>query len=139
VLRALAIDRQELPGQVEEHHGAWRALVANAGHPPPLQITGQDARYLDSPPELLLGAGVDAPRSTVTVALPPGSTLLFYTDGLIERRDRSLEHTLAEVREAAVALVDLPLEQLCDKLLSRFAATPSDDVCLLALRTPGKS
>ncbi len=160
MLRALAVDRRELPAQLlsrfdvvlaqlhlgmsgtcvfaelEEQDGEWRAHVANAGHLPPLLITSDAARYLEAAPEVMLGAGLDQPRSTVTYALPRGSTLLLYTDGLIERRDRSLDDTLAELRVAAAALASHPLEQLCDELLERFAAEPFDDVCLLVLRTP---
>lgn len=160
MLRALAVDREELPGELlyrfdvvmaqlrlgmtgtcvlaklEEQDGKWRALIANAGHLPPLQISGDAARFLEATPEVLLGAGNEQPRSTFTYSLPPGSTLLLCTDGLIERRDRSLDDTLAELRDTATAFVDQPIEQFCDELLSRFAAEPSDDVCLLVLRTP---
>jgi serine phosphatase RsbU (regulator of sigma subunit) len=160
VLRALAVDRQEPPGrllarldavlshlrigqtgtcvyaQLDERDGAWRARLANAGHPPPLLIADHAATFLARPPELLLGAGDARRRSTATVALPPGATLLLYTDGLIERRDRSLDHGLAELRSAGASLGEGPVDELCDELLARFAAAPDDDVCLLAVRTP---
>src|SRR5919202_2120514 len=160
VLRALAIDRREPPVQLldrldavlshlqigqtgtcvyaelVEHDGGWRARLANAGHPPPLLIADRVATFLAPRPELLLGAGGDRPRSTATVALPPNATLLLYTDGLIERRDRSLDHGLAALRSGAADLADRSVEELCDELLARFAAAPDDDVCLLAVRTP---
>jgi phosphoserine phosphatase RsbU/P len=160
VLRALAVDRQELPGrllarldavlshlqigrtascvyaQLENHDGAWRALLANAGHPPPLLITDRGARYLEHRPEVLLGGGVNQVRSTANVALVAGSTLLLYTDGLVERRDRTLDDGLAELRSAAAALASRAVNELCDELLARFAAAPDDDVCLLAVRIP---
>ncbi len=160
MLRALAVDRQEHPGallsrfdaalahlhpgqiatcvyaQLHEHDGAWTAHVANAGHPPALHLSADGARYLGGQPDALLGTAINQPRSTVPVALPPETTLLLYTDGLIERRDRSLDDGLADLRQAAAALADQPVDQLCDELLARFAAEPADDVCLLALRTP---
>jgi serine phosphatase RsbU (regulator of sigma subunit) len=160
VLRALAVDRREFPGellarldavlsqlqigqtgtcvyaQLDERDGAWQARLANAGHPPPLLIADRAASYLERPPEPLLGTGVDQPRSTATVALRPGATLLLYTDGLVERRGRSIDDGLAELRSAAVALSGRPVDELCDELLARFAAAPDDDVCLLAVRTP---
>jgi serine phosphatase RsbU (regulator of sigma subunit) len=163
LLRALAIDRDEPPGrvlcrldavlrqlhegqtgtcvygQLEQHAGAWTALLANAGHLPPLLITSETARYLDHPPEALLG--VPAPpqaRSSVTVPLPPGATLLLYTDGLIERRDRSLDETLPELRDAAARAGNQPPDELCDRLLAQFGADPSDDVCILAVRIPAR-
>lgn len=161
VLRALAVDRREPPGrlldrldavlshlqigqtgtcvyaQLDEHGGGWRAVLANAGHPPPLLVADGPATLLAPRPELLLGAGGDRPRSTITVALPPNATLLLYTDGLVERRDRSLDQGLAALRSAAADLADRTVDELCDELLARFAAAPQDDVCLLAVRTPG--
>jgi serine phosphatase RsbU (regulator of sigma subunit) len=113
--------------------------LANAGHLPPLLVTSQTARYLDHPPEALLG--VPAPpqaRTSVTVPLPAGATLLLYTDGLIERRDRSLDETLPELRDAAADPGDQPPDQLCDRLLAQLAAEPSDDVCVLAVRIPAR-
>jgi phosphoserine phosphatase RsbU/P len=163
VLRALAIDRREPPGrlldrldavlshlqigqtgtcvyaELDEHEGAWRARLANAGHPPPLLIADRAATVVAGRPELLLGAGDHPPRSTATVALPPGATLLLYTDGLVERRDRSLDHGLAALRSAAADFADRSGEELCDELLARFAAAPQDDVCLLAVRTPTRA
>jgi serine phosphatase RsbU (regulator of sigma subunit) len=160
VLRALAIDRQEPPGhlldrldavlshlqigqtgtcvyaELEEHDGGWRARLANAGHPPPLLIADRAASEVAPQPELLLGAGGDRPRSTATLALPPDATLLLYTDGLVERRDRSIDHGIAALGSAAADLGERPVEELCDELLARFAAAPEDDVCLLAVRTP---
>jgi phosphoserine phosphatase RsbU/P len=162
ILRALAVDHDEPPGrvlcrldavmtrlrvgrsgtcvyvQLVESDGTWTALLANAGHPPPLLLSDGTARYLDNPPEALLGAGIDRPRTTVEVPLPPGSTLLLYTDGLIERRDRGLDDMLGELRAAAAPLADTTVEQLCDDLLARFAANPADDVCVLALRIPAR-
>jgi serine phosphatase RsbU (regulator of sigma subunit) len=159
-LRALAVDRREPPGQIlgrldavlahlhpgrsgtcvygelTQHDGGWRALLANAGHLPPLQLTEDGVKYLEARPEPLFGAGVETARTTFAVDLPPHSTLLLYTDGLIERRDRGLDTMLAELQAVVTELRDQPLDQLCDELLARFAAEPSDDVCLLAVRVP---
>jgi Stage II sporulation protein E (SpoIIE) len=80
--------------------------------------------------EPLLGAGFDQTRSTVPVTLPPGSSLLLYTDGLVERRDSSLDDGLARFCAAAAGATDQPVDQVCDELLTRLAAEPDDDVCL---------
>jgi serine phosphatase RsbU (regulator of sigma subunit) len=126
-------------GQLEQHAGTWTALLASAGHLPPLVVTAGAARYLDHPPEAMLGVpALPQARTSVTVPLPPGATLLLYTDGLIERRDRSLDETLPELRDAAAHLGDQPPDQLCDRLLAQFAAEPSDDVCVLAVRIPAR-
>lgn len=77
--------------QLDERAGRWSAQLASAGHLPALHLNEHGASYVDTPPEVLLGAGVERVRTTVAVDLPPGSTLLLYTDGLIERRDRGLD------------------------------------------------
>jgi serine phosphatase RsbU (regulator of sigma subunit) len=125
--------------QLSEEAGTWSALLANAGHLPPLLLTGEATDYLAGTPEALLGAGVRGSRTTVPVPLAPGATLLLYTDGLIERRGHSIDDGLTELRTAAAALDDLPPDQLCDRLLAQFAQAPSDDVCLLAVRIPDRS
>jgi serine phosphatase RsbU (regulator of sigma subunit) len=70
------------------------------------------------------------------VQLPPGSTLLFYTDGLIERRDRTLDEGMRTLLENAVAGT---AEQLCSRLAARLLPdnAPTDDVAILAVRICG--
>ena len=107
---------------------------SNAGHLPPLLLTA-DGRVtcLDSPPDLLLGVDVDTARTEHTAELPDGSTLLLFTDGLVERRGESLDDGLARLQQVLAGLVDLPLDALCDRLLDQLAAD-GDDVALLAVR-----
>jgi serine phosphatase RsbU (regulator of sigma subunit) len=67
--------------------------------------------------------------------LDPGATVLLYTDGLVERRDRDIdagtEALVAVVREFA----GLPLDELCDRVLERlFLPDAEDDVAVLAVR-----
>jgi len=70
----------------------------------------------------------------------PRSTLLLYTDGLVERRDRPLDDGLAALRDAADDLSRdgrVPdIDSLCDSLVERLAPHPTDDLCVLALRIP---
>ena len=67
--------------------------------------------------------------------LPPDSSLLLYTDGLVERRDVPLEQRLDTLAAAADSAVD-GLEGLCDAVLAGRARQqmPGDDVALLAVR-----
>ena len=116
--------------------GDWQLDIASAGHLPPLLISQGAAQYLDMPEELLLGSHHSRPRTTSWLVLPAGSTLLLYTDGLIERRDRHLDDGLAELHATAVDLAAAPVDRLCDELLARLVPHPTDDVCLLAVHLP---
>jgi serine phosphatase RsbU (regulator of sigma subunit) len=70
-----------------------------------------------------------------TVTLDRGATILFYTDGLVERRGENLDTGLARLRDTLASLADRPLESLCDELLDRMSAeTEDDDVALIAVR-----
>ena len=120
--------------------GARRLVWCNAGHPPPLLI-GPDgtARYLEDPSGLLLGLDDDG-RTDGQIDLPAETTLLLYTDGLVETRDQPISEGLARLqRHASIlaqSLTDRPpdLETLCDQLLDRLAPAGTDDVALLAAR-----
>jgi serine phosphatase RsbU (regulator of sigma subunit) len=69
------------------------------------------------------------------VTLDRGSTVLLYTDGLIERRDADLDAGLHRLRTHLAELADLPLQQLCDELITRLVdGKPDDDVALVAVR-----
>lgn len=108
---------------------------SNAGHPPPVLIgPSGDVRLLETPPDLLLGLTADAQRADHRVPLPAGSTVLLYTDGLIERRGHTLDEGLAWLVDAVSRSADLGLDALCDTLLEQVAGWASDDIALLALR-----
>ncbi|WP_348656957.1 SpoIIE family protein phosphatase [Streptomyces lunaelactis] len=62
--------------------------------------------------------------------------MLFYTDGLIERRTEDLDRGAARLRQHAAALAQETLGPLCDELLTGLAQDSSDDVALIAVRTP---
>jgi hypothetical protein len=114
-----------------------RVRWSTAGHPPPVLI-GADGTVtlLDGEdPDLLLGVEPDRPRSDRVAVIDRGGTLLLYTDGLVERRDRDLDAGIAELVRVLGGLTGVPLQELCDRLLERmYLPDTEDDVALLAVR-----
>ncbi|MEV6175887.1 SpoIIE family protein phosphatase [Streptomyces sp. NPDC052016] len=119
-------------------NGHWKLSWTNAGHPPPLLISRDGlAGYLTDGHGILLGTQTGIPRPDATALLPPGSTLLLYTDGLIEAPGHTLDTGLDQLRQHAAALAHRPLASFTDQLLRRVRpAGNDDDVALLALRVP---
>jgi len=117
--------------------GITRMRWANAGHPPPLVIhpDGTIAELATWRGDLMLGVDTAAQRTESVISLDRESTVLLYTDGLIERRDSVLDDGMDRLRTAAARLAGLPLEQLCDQLIAELVeSTPEDDVALVAIR-----
>jgi len=105
---------------------------AQAGHPPPVLVRGAWAAPLDQPDGILLGAGTHG-YDVTSVRLRAGDLLLLYSDGLVERRGRSLDDGLATLVGAARGIGDP--EQVIAAVLGALACTdPDDDTCLLALQ-----
>ncbi|MFF4763188.1 PP2C family protein-serine/threonine phosphatase [Streptomyces sp. NPDC001292] len=118
-------------------HHSWQLKCANAGHPPPLLVSHDgDTRYLTTGHSVLLGIEPDTPRPSSTHTLAPDSTLLLYTDGLIERPGEDLDRGLARLRQHAAALTREPLAVFCDELLAGLVHGGNDDIALLAVRLP---
>jgi PAS domain S-box-containing protein len=135
---ALLARLQQTPEQVAR--AAYGMTWSNAGHlPPVLRTPDGSTTLLRSEPDLLLGLNVTAERTDSWVELEEGSTVLLFTDGLVERRDEDLDDGLERLRTLLSELGHLPLEELCDAVLEGMARGESeDDVALLALRTsPG--
>jgi serine phosphatase RsbU (regulator of sigma subunit) len=114
-----------------------RVRWSTAGHPPPVLIGGDGTVALldGDAPDLLLGVEPDRPRTDRVATIDRGGTLLLYTDGLVERRDRDLDAGIAELVRVLRGLTELPLQELCDQLLERmYLPDTEDDVALLAVR-----
>jgi serine phosphatase RsbU (regulator of sigma subunit)/anti-sigma regulatory factor (Ser/Thr protein kinase) len=110
---------------------------ASAGHPPPLVVAPDGgAAYLMGGRGAPLGALERAPYTTETAELVPGSTLLVYTDGLIEQRGEHPDEGLRRLRDAALA-GPVELGALCDHVVDTVLPSydTDDDVTLLILRT----
>ncbi|MDT0569146.1 SpoIIE family protein phosphatase [Streptomyces sp. DSM 3412] len=127
-------------GRVERSDDAWTLRWTNAGHPPPLLITHDGrSRFLDEEHDHLLGTGLTRARTDTLTPLPPRSTLVLYTDGLIESPGHTLDRGLARLRQHAAALAHRPLHVFCDLLLERARPVDNDDdVALLVFRMPAE-
>lgn len=161
-LRVIAYDEQEPPSRILQRldetlhdlYGGPMATVlvarleppaadssrtlrwASAGHLPPLLATaGHEARYLHTD-QVGHPLGVDPglKRPDHELALPPGSTLLLHTDGLVEERGHSLDVGMNQATHIAASYATRPLADLCDALLAEGGGTFPDDVALLAAR-----
>jgi PAS domain S-box-containing protein len=109
---------------------------SNAGNPPPVVLLpdGQ-CLLLDEKSDLLLGVDPSTDRRDHRLLLAPGSTLLLYTDGLIERRGSSIDVGLDDLCAALSSLAGAGLDAVCDGVLERLAAhTGEDDIALVAVR-----
>jgi serine/threonine-protein kinase RsbW len=155
VYRALLVERPEPSAVIDRLQASWPFLglqrmatalfatldpvsgqlrIASAGHPPPVMVVDGTASLLPVVPTRMLGAP-PAPSPAVEWAgvLPPGATVVLYTDGLVESRTADLDVGLA----ALLAAVSEPFaspDDLCDRLLGSMASGDrDDDVALLAL------
>jgi PAS domain S-box-containing protein len=115
--------------------GHWEVHLATAGHPPMLlRAPDGTVGILDGVRGLLLGVDGTTSRETLSVDVPAGSTLVGYTDGLIERpgqdMDRGIHELCTRLRESAV---DAGPRVLCDAAVAG-ALDHRDDVALIAVR-----
>ena len=121
-----------------------RMQWSNAGHPPPVLLDAAgSARLLESrsgKADLLLGVDPMARRSTEETTLPGGSTLLFYTDGLVERRGEDLDQGLLRLLSAVEHHASEDLGGLCDAVLEVMVPRAGeDDVAIVAVRPRSSS
>jgi serine phosphatase RsbU (regulator of sigma subunit) len=89
-----------------------------AGHPPPvIAPAGSPATLVEVQTGLPLAVELEVPRPSTTVQLPPGGALVAYTDGLVERRGRSLDDALALLCHAILAQ---DADRLCFTVMDRL-------------------
>ena len=130
-------------GHLLRQHGRagapWEFVWTNAGHLPPVVLDADGAvTVLHRPPnDVFIGVMPDRPRHENRVSLTPGSTLLLFTDGLVERREEDLQRGFARLHEALTGRHGLALEPLLDGLLiDLLEQRREDDVAVLAVRLP---
>ncbi|WP_104524595.1 SpoIIE family protein phosphatase [Blastococcus atacamensis] len=109
--------------------------VASAGHLPPLLCSNGTASFLPVRPTRMLGAPpADEPAEEWAGELRAGSTLVLYTDGLVESRSADIDEGLDRLLEVAARACSADPDALCDRLLAEMAGEHRpDDIALLAL------
>ncbi len=112
---------------------AREVSVTSAGHLPPLIISASGSTFVDIPAGLPVGIDRDAAYESRTVTAPPGSTLLAFTDGLVERRGESIEVGLERLR-TAVGSNHGPLDDLMMRALGQLREDASDDTALAGIQ-----
>ncbi|HEY1778089.1 MAG TPA: PP2C family protein-serine/threonine phosphatase [Solirubrobacteraceae bacterium] len=112
-----------------------RVTLSSAGHLAPLLIDDEgEGEFVTLEAGVPIGVNRDAPYGSVTVVASARSTLIAFTDGLVERRDETLDTGLARLQAAATAEA-LALDDLVAKLAADVASdSHSDDTAILAIR-----
>ncbi|SSC23579.1 PPM-type phosphatase with PAS domain and GAF domain, partial [Klenkia terrae] len=113
----------------------WQLVVADAGHPP-LLLRYPDGRVevLSQAHGLLVGVDGATRRTSVHLEVPAGTTLVGYTDGLIEQPGADLDEGIAALVQR---LVDAPADALPVDVCARAVDTAldrRDDIALIAVR-----
>ncbi len=114
-----------------------RVEWVNAGHPPPLLATGSEPpRFLEGETSVPLGVLPFPSFRASSVEVDADSTVVLYTDGLIERPGENIDLGLERLAKLVNGERGDP-NALCDLLLRSLVpdGAPADDVALLALRT----
>lgn len=108
---------------------------ARAGHMPPLLARGGAVSELDQPAGLLLGAAADVVYPVLTPTLRDDDLVLFYTDGLVERRFANTDEMLDRVKRTLADVSADPAPRPLDRLRGLLHhPSPDDDTCTLAVR-----
>ncbi len=116
---------------------------ASAGHVPPLLVTPDGtATYLSGGRSWPLSVDAAVRRAPAASALlPPGSLLLLFTDGLVERRREAMDVGLERLRALVAENWNLPLRRLKQAIFSALVddadEAAGDDIALVAVRTTG--
>jgi len=125
-------------GYAEYDVRAGQLRYACAGHPPPLLVDGEGPRFLPDGRSTPLGV-TDDTRPDATVSVHPGAMLLWYSDGLIERRGSDLDTGLDRLARVAATFDTTASPQAwCDAVIESLTGGQhmDDDVVLICLRLP---
>jgi serine phosphatase RsbU (regulator of sigma subunit) len=109
--------------------------LASAGHPPPLLVHPDGStEFIENVRSVPLGVPVPGGRRSSSCTIDPGSLLVLYTDGLVERRDSPISEGLERLASVAAGAGQDP-ESACDRMLAAMLGGEGaeDDVALLAV------
>ena len=121
---------------------AGELALSSAGHlPPVLAAPGRQAAPLTVQPDPPIGTADDRQRRTATAFIPPGALLCCFTDGLVERRDDSIDRgigTLAAILDEEITAAGTGgprAEDACAAVMRSLAvkAAAADDTAVLML------
>jgi serine phosphatase RsbU (regulator of sigma subunit) len=155
--RALALDRSAGPAEVLQRLDGFASRIdgrplatvvfaiadpatgalryALAGHPPPLLLRADGtAELLQDGRSPLLGVDPVEPRPEGEARLAPGDTLVFYTDGLVERPDSSIDAGIQRLIERASAAAARDPRTLAAELIAGVPEPRRDDTAVLCVR-----
>ncbi|MCW2699750.1 MAG: domain S-box, partial [Blastococcus sp.] len=156
VFRALLVDGPSPSAMIDRLQASWSVLglqrmatalfatldpvtgqlgIASAGHLAPLLLSRGTAEFLDVRPTRMLGAPpAPAPAVEWAGVLPPGATLVLFTDGLVESRTADIDEGLGHLLEAVIGAGTSDPDDLCDRLLGELTgAHRADDIALLVI------
>lgn len=117
--------------------GGRSLRYANAGHPSPLvKMPDGTVHELAGGRSVVVGAPVPAARTQAAEDLPPGASLLLFTDGLVEIPGESLDDGIAALTGAVAAIGRIPtVDRLCAHVIASMPRRDhDDDVAILAIR-----
>jgi PAS domain S-box-containing protein len=121
---------------------AEKLMYSSAGHVPAvLAAPGSPPQLLTDARSVPLAVQRDEPRPQAVAPLSAGTTLLLYTDGLVERRDEAIDAGIARVAEVITQTTELPVDAVADAMLDRLAPAVGydDDVAIVLYRHPGSA
>lgn len=116
---------------------AHTLTYARAGHPPPLLVGVDGSRWLDADGGPPLAVDLSRPRTSTTVPLRVDDLVILFSDGLVERRDESIDVGLERLRAAANDLFGRPVNEIADQLLRRTLGSERFDDVVLVVKQLG--
>ena len=115
--------------------GTWHLEYSRAGHLPVMLVRDGHPMLLDEAGGSMIGFG-GRPRSTAGHDLLPGDVLVFYTDGLIERRDRPLREGLVALQDLASGITAIDAAGIGEDLIAGLVDRAEDDIAVVVVRLP---